>query len=417
MTTRTRMPLILGLVFMALLLLALVGTTAVSFPLWFRYRNATGLGAARTVAQIAAGLAAAGFFVAAAIVAIATALRPASRWRKLLYVLPAYLLVFTLAGVLLYLLGIGTVGAFTTIWIAAGGLLGMIAVVIATARMPLSAQTAKRAITTLGISGALSALAWLAMVTSLAIVLTSQPSAATGGQNGLPGASGAQAVPTAAAGDPATGQAQQEPGPGGGGRQSSTTLLLIGVALITVFGVIAWVSIARGWRAASEPSDPAQAAARVDYRHEAGRAVFSGIAITIVGLAVAQLVPIAHDNPPVQTAVQWDSPQTQKLAQRACMDCHSNATTWPWYAYVAPGSWLLRNHVSEGRAQLNLSELNNAQPFRAARLPEDAAQQIRNGAMPPADYLILHSEARLSDAEKQQLIQGIQQSLANSLTK
>jgi Haem-binding domain len=416
MTTRTRMPLILGLIFMALLLLALVGTTAISFPLWLRYRNATGLGAARTVAQIAAGLAAAGFFVAAGIVAIATALQPASRWRKLLYILPAYLLIFTLAGVLLYLLGIGTVGAFTTIWIAAGGLLGMIAVVIAAARMRLSAQTAKRAITTLGITGALSALAWLAMGASLTIVLTSQPSAATGGQNGLPGASGAQAVPTAAAGEPATGQAQQEREPGGG-RQSSTTPLLIGVALITVFGMIAWTSIARGWRAASEPSDPAQAAARVDYRHEAGRAAFSGIAITIVGLAVAQLVPIAHDNPPVQTAVQWDSPQTQKLAQRACMDCHSNETTWPWYAYVAPGSWLLRNHVSEGRAQLNLSELNNVQPFRAARLPEDAAQQIRNGAMPPADYLILHSEARLSDAEKQQLMQGMQQSLANSLTK
>ena len=57
------------------------------------------------------------------------------------------------------------------------------------------------------------------------------------------------------------------------------------------------------------------------------------------------------------------------------------------------------------------------QPFSAARLPEEAAQQIRSGAMPPSDYLIVHPEARLSDAEKQQLMQGMQQSLANSLPK
>ncbi len=55
--------------------------------------------------------------------------------------------------------------------------------------------------------------------------------------------------------------------------------------------------------------------------------------------------------------------------------------------------------------------------FRASRLPEDVAQQIRSGAMPPKDYLLLHLEACLSDAEKQQLIQGLQQSLANSLAK
>jgi mono/diheme cytochrome c family protein len=155
----------------------------------------------------------------------------------------------------------------------------------------------------------------------------------------------------------------------------------------------------------------------VDRRHEAGQAVLSCIAITIVALAVAQLVPIKRDNPPMQTAVQWDSPQTQNLARRACLDCHSNETTWPWYAYVAPGSWLLRSHVSSAREEMNLSALNTVPAFRASRLPEDVAQQIRTGAMPPKDYLLLHPEARLSDAEKQQLIRGLQQSLVNSLPK
>lgn len=155
----------------------------------------------------------------------------------------------------------------------------------------------------------------------------------------------------------------------------------------------------------------------MDRRHEAGQAVLSCIAITIVALAVAQLVPIKRDNPPTQTAVQWDSPQTQNLARRACLDCHSNETTWPWYAYVAPGSWLLRSHVGSAREEMNLSALNTVPAFRASRLPEDVAQQIRTGAMPPKDYLLLHPEARLSDAEKQQLIRGLQQSLVDSLPK
>ena len=128
-------------------------------------------------------------------------------------------------------------------------------------------------------------------------------------------------------------------------------------------------------------------------------------------------MPIRRDNPPAQAPVEWDSLQTQALARRACMDCHSNETRWPWYAYVAPGSWLLRSHVSGARGEFNLSALNNVPAFRATRLPEDVVQAIRSGTMPPADYLLIHPDARLSAAEKQQLMQGMQQSLANSLPK
>lgn len=413
MTARTRAPLIAALIFAALLLLAFAGTTAVSFPLWMRYRNASGLGATRTIAQIAAGLAAVGFFVAAAIIAIPLALRPASRWRKLLYVLPAYMLGFTLIGLVLFLLQIGTVGPFATAWLGAGGLLSMIAIIIAVARVPLAAQTTRRALTALGITGALGALTALGMLASLVIVLTSQPSA--GG--GFPEAPGGAARPTATTAAPAAApEAREQPGPGRGGPQASTTPLIIGVALMALFGAAELASVARG-RRASAAIDVAPSATPANWRHEAGQALFSCVAITIVGLAVAQLIPVKRDNPPAQTAVQWDSPQTQNLARRACVDCHSNETTWPWYAYVAPGSWLLRSHVSEGREQFNLSELNNIPAFRAAELPREAAQQIRSGAMPPSDYLILHPEARLSDAEKQQLMQGMQQSLANSLPK
>lgn len=420
--SRLRAPLIVALVSATLLLLAFAGTTAVSFPLWFRYRGATGLSLLRTIALVAAGLAAVSFFVAAAILAVAAALRPAGRWRKLLYILPAYFLGFTLTGALLFALRIGTTGGFTTIWIGLGALLTIVATIVAALRMSLGARVARGALRALAASGALGTLAWLCMVASAAIVLTSTPSAAAGGfGNGQRD----QSAPTAAAGAPSgQGQPGFQPGPEGGpefgpgGRQASATPLLIGVALMALFAGIQLTSVTRGLRAAgAAPSDTEAQPPREAYRHETGRAIYSSIALTIVGLAVAQLIPISRDNPPAHTAVKWDSPQTQALAGRACLDCHSNETRWPWYGYIAPGSWLLKNHVNGGREELNFSELNNLPAFRQARVVEDVGQQIRNGAMPPADYLILHPDARLSDAEKRQLIQGLQQSLAASLAK
>ncbi|MCW5853044.1 MAG: heme-binding domain-containing protein [Anaerolineae bacterium] len=125
-----------------------------------------------------------------------------------------------------------------------------------------------------------------------------------------------------------------------------------------------------------------------------------------------QLVPVARTNPPAQGAVQWDSPQTEALAKRACLDCHSNQTEWPWYASVAPASWLLASHVTTARARLNLSELATLPAFRKSQIPSSMAMRIRNGTMPPSDYLMMHPQARLSDAEKQQLIQGLQASLS-----
>jgi hypothetical protein len=120
---------------------------------------------------------------------------------------------------------------------------------------------------------------------------------------------------------------------------------------------------------------------------------------------------VSRDNPPVQSSVQWDSPQTKDLVYRACMNCHSNETQWPLYATFAPGSWITTVHAHSARQQYNLSELNLMPPFRKTRLARDMADAIRNDTMPPSDYRLLHPEAQLTAAEKEQLIQG----LANSL--
>ncbi|MBX3084339.1 MAG: heme-binding domain-containing protein [Anaerolineae bacterium] len=124
-----------------------------------------------------------------------------------------------------------------------------------------------------------------------------------------------------------------------------------------------------------------------------------------------QLVPVQKGNPPVVTQVQWDSPETQQLWERTCADCHSNETKWPWYSNLAPASWLEAVHIADGRAQFNISDTSSVPAFIKSMFPNNARMNILNGSMPPADYLIMHPEARLSDAEKQQLIQGLQNSI------
>ncbi|MHB8958015.1 MAG: heme-binding domain-containing protein [Candidatus Limnocylindrales bacterium] len=141
------------------------------------------------------------------------------------------------------------------------------------------------------------------------------------------------------------------------------------------------------------------------------RWLLRGFGIALAGFLLIQLVPYgrAHTNPPATGEPAWDSPTTRALAVRACFDCHSNQTVWPWYSNVAPLSWLLQHHVDEGRAMLDFSTWGTMR-----QSTERAARQISNGEMPPGDYLLLHPDARLTDAEKQQLIDGLAKTLGTS---
>ncbi|MFN8472324.1 MAG: heme-binding domain-containing protein [Anaerolineae bacterium] len=132
------------------------------------------------------------------------------------------------------------------------------------------------------------------------------------------------------------------------------------------------------------------------------------IAVLVGGFLLIQLIPYGHNhtNPPVIQEPQWDSPQTRELAVRACFDCHSNESVWPVYSNIAPISWLVQHDVEEGRQRLNFSEWNR--PQREAR---SAGREVQRGDMPDPKYLPLHPQARLTDAEKQALIQGLNNSL------
>lgn len=129
------------------------------------------------------------------------------------------------------------------------------------------------------------------------------------------------------------------------------------------------------------------------------------IALGALGLLlVAQIVPYgrSHANPPVTRAAQFPTAESKQLFARACGDCHSNETTWPWYSNVAPVSWLVQRDVDEGRQNFNVSEWNRPQPDVG-----EVTGIIREGEMPPLQYKIIHSGARLSGREKQALIDGL----------
>jgi hypothetical protein len=123
-------------------------------------------------------------------------------------------------------------------------------------------------------------------------------------------------------------------------------------------------------------------------------------------LLAAQLVHPERTNPPVVSDVAAP-PEVEQVLRRACFDCHSNQTEWPWYTAVAPISWVLHRDVLEGRRRLNFSEWGEyaSDPETLARKLEQIAATVANGDMAPWYYRVLHSGARLTPAERERLVQ------------
>ena len=144
--------------------------------------------------------------------------------------------------------------------------------------------------------------------------------------------------------------------------------------------------------------------------------VKSVLAILVAGIAI-QLIPYGrnHANPPVVREPAWNSPATRDLAKKACFDCHSNETTWPWYSKIAPLSWLVYWDVVEGRKELNLSDWRDGS--RKSEQAGEIVKEVLEGEMPPLQYYIAHPEAKLDDQAKKQLVDGLSATAAGSAQK
>lgn len=128
-----------------------------------------------------------------------------------------------------------------------------------------------------------------------------------------------------------------------------------------------------------------------------------------VALLAIQIVPERVSNPSARQEPPWDSPRTRTLAVAACFDCHSNQTKVLAFERVAPLSWWIKGHVDDGRAALNFSEFSQHHGDLG-----DSTDTISSGSMPPSYYTWfgLHSNATLTKAQKQELIDGLRKTYA-----
>jgi hypothetical protein len=119
--------------------------------------------------------------------------------------------------------------------------------------------------------------------------------------------------------------------------------------------------------------------------------------ILIATFVIMSLIPYGErTNPPVDEKLALKAPKdVDAIFKRACYDCHSNQTKWPWYSYVFPLSWSIKDHVKVGRARLNFDKWYSYSEEKRLKL-RDGIFRKTGTIMPLVEYVLFHSEAKLS---------------------
>ena len=132
--------------------------------------------------------------------------------------------------------------------------------------------------------------------------------------------------------------------------------------------------------------------------------------ILLVLFVLIQFFPIDKSNPVPSPQMNFltikKTPEsTANLIRNGCYDCHSNETKYPWYSNIQPVGWLLKNHITEGRKQLNFSTFATYNPKKQAHVLDEAAEMILNDKMPMDSYKLNHPEAQFSKGQKQEMME------------
>lgn len=98
------------------------------------------------------------------------------------------------------------------------------------------------------------------------------------------------------------------------------------------------------------------------------------------------------------------SESTKQLIQTSCYDCHSNNTVYPWYSEIQPVAWWIADHINEGKSELNFSEFASYTPKKADHKLEEVIEMIQDREMPLKSYTLIHGDAKLSEAQKTEII-------------
>ena len=138
-----------------------------------------------------------------------------------------------------------------------------------------------------------------------------------------------------------------------------------------------------------------------------------GLKLIILLLAVlfllAQLIRIDKSNPPVRSDLA--SGTAKPVLHRACYNCHSNETIWPWYSSVAPASWLVGRDVRGARSHLNFSEWGTYDSGTRSHKLRAIAEEVQGGDMPPWYYSFVHRDSRLSASDRNQILAWVEETI------
>ncbi|MDQ1097396.1 MULTISPECIES: heme-binding domain-containing protein [Chryseobacterium] len=132
------------------------------------------------------------------------------------------------------------------------------------------------------------------------------------------------------------------------------------------------------------------------------------LTIILVAFIMMQFFPIDKTNPPINKGMDFINikktpAETAKMIKTTCYDCHSNETRYPWYANIAPASWFLKNHIDEGRKELNFSTFSSYPAKVQAHKLQECIEVVTNKEMPLESYIVGHQEAKLTDEQRNRL--------------
>ncbi|MBW3522585.1 MULTISPECIES: heme-binding domain-containing protein [unclassified Chryseobacterium] len=134
------------------------------------------------------------------------------------------------------------------------------------------------------------------------------------------------------------------------------------------------------------------------------------IIVLLVAFIMIQFFPIDKTNKPLDPGMDFlkikthTSPEITKLITNSCYDCHSDETKYPWYTNLAPASWWIKNHIDEGRKHLNFSTFATYEPKRQIHKMEECVEMLEKHEMPLESYYLGHQDAKLTDAQRKDLI-------------
>ena len=136
-----------------------------------------------------------------------------------------------------------------------------------------------------------------------------------------------------------------------------------------------------------------------------------GLGIFLLFIAMQFYTPTKNSAPAIHTAtfIKETNPsaELQALFETSCYDCHSNTTEYPWYNNIAPISYFLADHVSEGKEHLNFSEWKKYSMDKKDHLLEEIEEEVKGSKMPLKEYRWMHSDAILSALEVEELVEWV----------